>query len=261
MAENSETAEGNGWPADHVERRDVDELIPYARNARTHSDAQVSKLAASMREWGWTVPVLLDEHNGIIAGHGRILAARRLGITQVPCMVARGWSDAQKRAYVVADNKLTLEADWDNDMLAAELQEIAQDGFNVELTGFDQSEVDELLAQSPDGSEGEDSDENDDQGGISGALSDRFGVPPFTVLNAREGWWQARKQGWLDLGIQSELGRGDDTNTLGAVPPNEGSIKDRQGSYRQNSTPEQVGRPGEGKGLANAVAGKGKRGQ
>ena len=87
------------WPADKVERRPIDALIPYARNARTHSEEQVAQIAASIREWGWTVPVLVDETGGIIAGHGRVLAARKLGLAEVPVMVAAGWSEAQKRAY------------------------------------------------------------------------------------------------------------------------------------------------------------------
>src|SRR5262249_5257353 len=99
-----------GWPADRVERRKVGELIPYARNARTDSDEQVSQIAASIREWGWTVPVLIDPEGGLIAGHGRVLAAKKLRLDEVPVMVAEGWSEAQKRAYVLADNKLTLNA-------------------------------------------------------------------------------------------------------------------------------------------------------
>src|SRR5437763_2619944 len=98
------------WPADEVQRWPVERLVPYARNARTHSDAQVAQIAASIREWGWTMPVLADEAGGVIAGHGRILAAQRLGLAEVPVMVARGWSEAQKRAYVLADNKLALNA-------------------------------------------------------------------------------------------------------------------------------------------------------
>ena len=107
----------NDWPADKVERRDVASLVPYAKNARTHSAAQDAASAASIREWGWTVPVLVDEAGGIIAGHGRILAAQKLGITQVPVMLATGWTEAQKRAYVIADNKLALNAGWDEDLL------------------------------------------------------------------------------------------------------------------------------------------------
>jgi hypothetical protein len=97
------------WPADQVERWPIDRLIPYAKNSRTHSEAQIAQLAASMKEWGWTNPVLADEAGGLIAGEGRILAARQLGSAEVPVMVARGWTDAQKRAYVIADNQLALK--------------------------------------------------------------------------------------------------------------------------------------------------------
>ena len=105
---------------DKIERRPIGSLIPYARNARTHSDAQIQQIAASMREWGWTNPVLVDEAGGIIAGHGRVLAAQRLQVSEVPVIVASGWTDAQKRAYIIADNKLALNAGWDNDLLALE---------------------------------------------------------------------------------------------------------------------------------------------
>ena len=91
-------------PADKVEKWKISKLIPYARNARTHSNEQVGQIAASIKEWGWTTPVLVDETGGIIAGHGRTLAAQKLGMTEVPVMVAKGWSDAKKRAYVLADN-------------------------------------------------------------------------------------------------------------------------------------------------------------
>ena len=98
------------WPASNVEMRAIAGLVPYARNSRTHSPEQVDQIAASMREWGWTNPILVDEKDTIIAGHGRVLAAQKLGLTDAPVMVARGWSDAQKRAYVIADNKLALNA-------------------------------------------------------------------------------------------------------------------------------------------------------
>jgi ParB-like chromosome segregation protein Spo0J len=133
------------WPADKVERRKIDALIPYARNARTHSDEQVAQIAASIREWGWTVPILVDEDGGIIAGHGRVLAARKLGLDDAPVMVAEGWSEAQKRAYVLADNKLALNAGWAEELLKFELQELHQMGFDVELTGFDGDELGRLM--------------------------------------------------------------------------------------------------------------------
>ena len=134
-----------GWPADRVERWPLDKLIPYARNARTHSDEQVAQIAASMREWGWTNPILVDEEGMIIAGHGRVLAARRAGYAEAPVMVATGWTEAQKRAYVLADNKLALNAVWDNDLLALELGELGDLGFDLDLTGFEEAEIEALL--------------------------------------------------------------------------------------------------------------------
>jgi ParB-like chromosome segregation protein Spo0J len=107
------------WPADRTEKWAVERLVPYARNARTHSPAQVDQIAASIREWGWTNPVLVDEAGTIIAGHGRVLAARKLRILDVPVMVAAGWTEAQKRAYTIADNKLTLNGGWDEDLVVA----------------------------------------------------------------------------------------------------------------------------------------------
>ena len=127
-------------PADKVEKWSIERLIPYARNARTHSDEQVAQIASSIKEWGWTTPVLVDEDGGIIAGHGRTLAAQKLKMKEVPVMVAKGWSDAKKRAYVLADNKLALNAGWDAEMLGLELAEIGELGFNLELIGFDPSE-------------------------------------------------------------------------------------------------------------------------
>jgi DNA modification methylase len=115
-------------------------LIPYARNARTHSAVQVSQIAASIREWGWTNPVLLDEDGTIIAGHGRVLAAHQLKIKQIPTMIASGWSEPQKRAYTLADNKLTLNGEWDDEVLRLELGELEVLGFDVELIGFSEDE-------------------------------------------------------------------------------------------------------------------------
>jgi ParB-like chromosome segregation protein Spo0J len=123
-------------PAHNVELRAIETLIPYARNSRTHSPEQVAQIAASITEWGWTTPVLIDEAGMIIAGHGRVLAARKLGLTDVPVVVATDWSDTQKRAYVIADNKLALNAGWDNELLTVELADLRDTGFDVDLTGF-----------------------------------------------------------------------------------------------------------------------------
>lgn len=135
------------WPADAVERRPVAGLIPYARNARTHSEAQVAQIAASIREWGWTMPVLVDEAGGIIAGHGRILAAQMLGLADVPTMVACGWTDAQKRTYILADNKLGLNAGWDDALLALELGDLKEADVDLGLTGFETDEIEALFGK------------------------------------------------------------------------------------------------------------------
>lgn len=139
------------WPADTVERRSVASLVPYARNARTHSLEQIDQIAASIREWGWTVPVLVDEQGGIIAGHGRVLAAQKLGIADVPAMTAAGWTEAQKRAYVLADNKLALNAGWDTDLLKIEMGELADLDFDMPLIGFNDDELAALLADKTEG--------------------------------------------------------------------------------------------------------------
>lgn len=137
------------WPADRVERRPIGELVPYASNARTHSEVQIAQIAASMKEWGWTNPVLTDETGMIIAGHGRILAAKQLGYSEVPVMIAEGWSDAQKRAYVLADNQLTINAGWDIEILTNELKGLAEWDFDLSLLGFDN--LDDLLADKTEG--------------------------------------------------------------------------------------------------------------
>ena len=121
--------------------RKVEDLIPYARNSRTHSDAQVAQIAASVREFGWTNPVLVDGENGIIAGHGRILAARKLGMAEVPCIELAGLTDTQRRAYIIADNKLALNAGWDDELLALELGELNAADFDMALVGFDAGEL------------------------------------------------------------------------------------------------------------------------
>lgn len=182
--------------------RKVDDLIPYARNSRTHSDEQVAQIAASVREFGWTNPILIDGENGIIAGHGRVLAARKLGMDEVPCIELAGLSDTQRRAYIIADNKLALNAGWSEDMLKIELEELGELGFDLDLIGFTDEEILAL------GIEDDEPDEEPAGDAPKGNLSDRFMIPPFTVLNAREGWWQNRKKAWLAIGIKSELGRG-----------------------------------------------------
>lgn len=139
------------WPADNVERRKVADLVPYARNARTHSEAQVRQIAASIEEWGWTSPILVDDKNSIIAGHGRLMAADKLGLKDVPVMVATGWTEAQKKAYILADNQLALNAGWDSELLKVELQELDGLDFDLDLIGFGEDFLADMLI---DGNEG-----------------------------------------------------------------------------------------------------------
>jgi DNA modification methylase len=139
------------WPADRVERWPIGRLVPYARNARTHSDAQVAQIAASIREWGWTNPVLVAEDGTIIAGHGRVLAAQKLRIADVPVMVAAGWTEAQRRAYTIADNKLTLNGGWDQELLGLEIGELEVLGFDLDLIGFSDEELASLATRPTDG--------------------------------------------------------------------------------------------------------------
>ena len=207
----------------------VADLIPYARNSRTHSDAQVAQIAASIREFGFTNPVLVDGANGVIAGHGRILAARKLGMDTVPVIELAHLSEAQKGAYVIADNKLALNAGWDDEMLRLEISELTDAGFDVSLLGFSDEE---LALMDP-----EQVEAGQEQG--AGKLSDRFMLPPFSVLNAREGWWQNRKKAWLAIGIKSELGRGG-----GLIMQSEQTTSAGLNYYRDENKQRQAAAPG-----------------
>jgi DNA modification methylase len=124
----------------------IDGLIPYARNARTHSEEQINKVASSIKEFGFLNPVIKDGENGIIAGHARVQAAKKLGYTQVPTIEAGHLTDEQKRAYIIADNRLALDAGWDNELLAVEFADLQEAGFDLELTGFSADEIDQLQA-------------------------------------------------------------------------------------------------------------------
>jgi ParB-like nuclease domain len=153
MARTARTAEASpavrGWPAEKIELWPIERLIPYARNARMHSDEQIAQLAASMREWGWTMPCLVTEDGTLIAGHGRVRAGRLLEYETAPVMIARGWSESKVRAYVIADNRLAENASWDTELLGSELLELQSD-FDVQLTGFSAPEIEQFtLGQLP----------------------------------------------------------------------------------------------------------------
>ena len=124
------------WAANEVEYKSVEELIPYDRNSKMHPESQIHQIANSIREWGWTMPILIDEEGQVIAGHGRLFAAESLGIEEVPCMVAQGWTNEQKRAYAIADNKLAEGSEWDTSVYYQELKAISNEGFDMSLMGL-----------------------------------------------------------------------------------------------------------------------------
>lgn len=189
--------------AERLELWPIDRLIPYARNARTHSPEQISQIAGSIAEFGFTAPILAGSDGVIVAGHGRLAAARRLGMDTVPVIVLDHLTPSQRRALIIADNRLALNAGWDEELLRVELSDLDRDGFDLDVLGFDDDELRRLLDEST-------------AGGGSGApeagsvtLADRFLIPPFSVLSPHEGWWMERKRAWIGLGIRSELGRGE----------------------------------------------------
>jgi hypothetical protein len=134
-----------------IETRLVADLIPYAANSRTHSDAQIAQIAASIKEFGWTNPILIDGENTIIAGHGRLLAARKLGMKEVPAIILDHLSKSQQRALVIADNQLALNAGWDADLLKIEIEGLQLDNFDINLLGLSDAELSALFLEKEDG--------------------------------------------------------------------------------------------------------------
>ena len=180
----------------------IGELHPYENNPRVNDDA-VPKVAESIREFGWQQPIVVDADGVIIAGHTRYKAAQELGLATVPVVVADGLTAEQAQAYRLADNRTAELADWDDSLLAEELDGLLD--FDMERFGFDSLEIAGALDY-PDGTpaEGETADDENQ----APSLAERFGIPPFSVFDARSGSWQERKRAWLSLGIKSELGRG-----------------------------------------------------
>ncbi len=133
-------------PSLQIHYRPIESLIPYARNARTHSEDQIAQIAASIREFGWGAPILVDGQNTVIAGHGRLLAARKLGMTEVPVVPMAHLTDIQRKALILADNKIGENASWDNELLGLELAELQEGGFDLAITGFSVDEWDALIA-------------------------------------------------------------------------------------------------------------------
>lgn len=173
----------------------VDDLVPYAKNARVHDEEQVEMIARSIEEFGFLNPILIDRDRNVIAGHGRILAAKKLGMGKVPVLYVEGLTEEQRQAYVLADNRLTELGGWNMELVEAELEELIEAGFDISITGFD--------------TEREEPEEHHEEQARQ-TLADRFILPPFSILNTTTGWWQDRKRAWKNIGIKSELGRGND---------------------------------------------------
>ena len=203
----------------NVEYRKVEALIPYARNPRTHNDEQVAKIAASIVEYGWTNPVLVDGDNGIIAGHGRLAAAHKLGLTEVPVIELAHLSPTQKRAYVISDNRLALDAGWDDAMLALELAELSEAGFDLALTGFEDAEIEALLADDlgdGDGDQEQDADEPD-------AADDVPDTPTTPVSRSGDVWALGQHRlicgDAADPSVIASLMRGEQAKLCFTSPP------------------------------------------
>ena len=166
-----------------VEYRKIETLIPFARNPRTHSEAQIAKLASSIVEFGWTQPILVDGTNGIIAGHGRLAAARKLDLLEVPVIELGRLTPAQKRAYVIADNRLALDAGWDEELLSLELAELSESGYDLTMTGFSNEEIEELLVGAEQALQDEPQGESEDD-----AADDVPKVPSNPVSRSGDVW-------------------------------------------------------------------------
>ena len=130
---------------------DINKLIPYVNNARTHSPEQITKLRSSLREFGFINPVLIDRKYNVLAGHGRIAAAKEEGITEVPCVFVEHLSEAQKKAYILADNRMAMDAGWDTDLLLVEMESLKDMGFDIGMTGFDEKEIADLFETDTEG--------------------------------------------------------------------------------------------------------------
>jgi len=200
----------------------LEQLKPFSENARLHSPEQVAQIAASIREFGFNNPILVDHEGTIIAGHGRVEAAHLLGLGEVPVIVIGHLTEEQRRAYTIADNKIALNSSWSIERLQSELRLLSNRDFDLSLIGFSEPELLQLLPVSTGSYDSEGNWEPADGSALSDAssaedpfeqreavkLADRFLVPPFSVLDARQGYWRQRKQQWLAMGIESEIGRG-----------------------------------------------------
>lgn len=215
-AEGDEGALGSMSPTlvHAIELWPLGKLVAYDRNPRTHTEEQIDKLAASILEFGFVNPILVS--GGVIrAGHGRAAAARKLGLAEVPVVLLDHLSEGQARAFTIADNRLAELAGWDEELLAAELAELVEGGESLATMGFSDTELAALASDLEGGGSGAGAPFTavPTPEEAKGTLAKRFGVPPFSVLDAKQGYWQERKAAWVALGIRSEVGR--DGNLLG----------------------------------------------
>lgn len=192
----------------------VADLNPHEKNARRHPEGQITALANAIKEWGWTIPILVDSNNTVLAGHARLEAAKRLGLVSVPVIVAEGWSEQQKRAYIIADNQLADASTWNSVILKEELQSIAEAGWDLNLVGFDDSflNIPEVKSKVR-----------------LPSREDPFLVPRSTVLSARGGAWRQRRDEWMAIGLRSEVGRAD--NLTFAKSVQSVAVLDQKASY------------------------------
>lgn len=228
----------------NVKLIDIQQISTYAKNAKIHSESQIAKLVASLKEFGWTFPILTDENNEIIAGHGRLLAAQRIfqnswkifnwdDNSKIPVLQKTDLSATQKKAYRILDNKVAEFSGWDNELLALELNELqTKNNFNVEIIGFDENEINNLTTQFLQHFQNENKNENENENNneynlienelnqnnyenstqtqeqrLVETLAEKFMVAPFTIFDAKKGWWAERKRQWIAYGLKSEEGR------------------------------------------------------
>jgi DNA modification methylase len=199
QSELAEAASARPWPAERIERWPIERLIPYANNARVHSEADIDKLADAIRKWGWTMPVLVDEEGNLLAGHGRLRAAAKLGLTSIPVIVARSWSQEDKRAYRLADNQLAERGSWDLDLLRNEIQDLGFADFDLGLIGFEPDRLEDIL-----------------KGVGSSGLTDPDSVPEITDQ-------PVSRPGDIWLLGNHRVGCGDSTSAVDVMPVLAGS--------------------------------------
>lgn len=203
----------------NVEYRKVEALIPHARNPRTHTDEQIASIAASVVEYGWTNPILVDGNNGIIAGHGRLAAARKIGLDQVPVIELAHLSPSQKRAYLISDNRLALDAGWNEELLALELAELSDAGYDLALTGFEEAEIAALLADVASGEEVDQQWESDEPNG-----TDEVPDVPLVPVSRSGDVWQIGRHRLVcgdaaDPDVLKALMQGDRAQLCFTSPP------------------------------------------